>query len=109
MRSLPTAAALAIATLTTPAFAQDTAPDPARLKATVEKLVSFGTRHTLSSADDPVRGIGAARAWVAGEMTRIADACDGCITAANIARTFTNARAPNGVNVVDVLDRKSVV
>ncbi|WP_426258402.1 M28 family metallopeptidase [Sphingomonas sp. DC1600-2] len=103
MRSLPTAAALAIATLTTPAFAQDTAPDPARLKATVEKLVSFGTRHTLSSADDPVRGIGAARAWVAGEMTRIADACDGCITAANIARTFTNARAPNGVNVVDVL------
>ncbi|MGC5276318.1 peptidase M28, partial [Escherichia coli] len=72
------AAALAIATLTTPAFAQDTAPDPARLKATVEKLVSFGTRHTLSSADDPVRGIGAARAWVAGEMTRIADACDGC-------------------------------
>ena len=103
MRSLPTAAALAIATLATPALAQDTAPDPARLKATVEKLVSFGTRHTLSSADDPVRGIGAARSWVGGEMTRIADACDGCITVANLARTFTNARAPNGVNVVDVL------
>ena len=79
------------------------APDPARLKATVEKLVSFGTRHTLSSPDDPVRGIGAARTWVGGEMTRIADACDGCITVANIARTFTNARAPNGVNIVDVL------
>lgn len=103
MRSLPTAAALAIATLATPALAQDSAPDPARLKATVEKLVSFGTRHTLSSADDPVRGIGAARSWVGGEMTRIADACDGCITVANLARTFTNARAPNGVNVVDVL------
>ena len=79
------------------------APNPARLKATVEKLVSFGTRHTLSSPDDPVRGIGAARTWVGGEMTRIADACDGCITVANIARTFTNARAPNGVNIVDVL------
>jgi hypothetical protein len=92
-----------IATLATPALAQDTTPNPARLKATVEKLVSFGTRHTLSSADDPVRGIGAARAWVGGELTRIADACDGCITVANIARTFTNARAPNGVNVVDVL------
>ncbi|WP_404368591.1 M28 family metallopeptidase [Sphingomonas sp. MMS24-J45] len=105
MRTLPTAVA-ALALLTTPAFAKDApkpAPDPARLKATVEKLVSFGTRHTLSSPDHPTRGIGAARGWVAGELTRIADACDGCITVANIARTFTNARAPNGVNVVDVL------
>ena len=34
---------------------------PGRLKANVEKLVSFGTRHTLSSATDPKRGIGAAR------------------------------------------------
>ena len=32
----------------------------ARMKATVEKLVSFGTRHTLSSQTDPKRGIGAA-------------------------------------------------
>ena len=77
--------------------------DPARLKATVEKLVGFGTRHTLSSPDDPVRGIGAARAWVGGEMTRIADACDGCVTVANVARTFTGPRAPGGVNIVDVL------
>jgi len=79
------------------------APDPARLKATVEKLVSFGTRHTLSSPDDPVRGIGAARRWVGGELTRIADACGGCITVANIANTFTGPRAPNGVEIVDVL------
>jgi hypothetical protein len=79
------------------------APDPARLKATVEKLVSFGTRHTLSSPDDPVRGIGAARRWAAGELTRLADACGGCITVANIARTFTGPRAPNGVEIVDVL------
>ena len=34
-----------------------------RLKATVEKLVSFGTRHTLSSQADPNRGIGAALGW----------------------------------------------
>src|ERR1051325_9734363 len=31
--------------------------DQRRIKATVEKLVSFGTRHTLSVQDDPVRGI----------------------------------------------------
>ena len=35
----------------------------ARMKATVEKLVSFGTRHTLSSQTDPNRGIGAALNW----------------------------------------------
>ena len=100
----PTVAILAI--LATPAVAKEAAhpaPDPARLKATVEKLVSFGTRHTLSSADDPSRGIGAARRWVAGEMTHVADACGGCITVANVARTFTGPRAPNGVEIVDVL------
>ena len=103
MRTLPL---LALAILATPAFAKDAAPqapDPARLKATVEKLVSFGTRHTLSSADDPVRGIGAARKWAGGELTRIADGCNGCIIVANIAQTVTNPRAPNGVNIVDVL------
>jgi Zn-dependent M28 family amino/carboxypeptidase len=99
-RLIPLAAvALAVAT---PAAAQD-APDPARLKATVEKLVSFGTRHSLSSTDDPQRGIGAARRWAAGELTRISDGCGGCITSANIARTFTGPRAPNGVEIVDVL------
>ena len=33
----------------------------ARIKAILEKLESFGTRNTMSNADDPVRGIGAAR------------------------------------------------
>ncbi|MES2046658.1 MAG: M20/M25/M40 family metallo-hydrolase [Pseudomonadota bacterium] len=97
---------LALIALAAPAAAKEApapAPDPARLRATVEKLVSFGTRHTLSSPDDPVRGIGAARRWVAGELTRVADACGGCITVANIANTFTGPRAPNGVEIVDVL------
>jgi hypothetical protein len=30
----------------------------------LKKLESFGTRHLLSSQDDPVRGIGAARKWI---------------------------------------------
>ena len=34
------------------------------LKANVEKLVSFGTRHTMSSTTDKNKGIGAARSWV---------------------------------------------
>ena len=38
------------------------------MKATVEKLVSFGTRHTLSSQTDRKRGIGAAVRWAEAEM-----------------------------------------
>jgi hypothetical protein len=85
-----------------PAVAQNQ-PDPARLKVDVEKLVSFGTRHTLSSPDHPTRGIGAARRWFATELARIGEGCGGCIETANLARTFTNDRAPQGVEVVDVL------
>ncbi|GEJ58196.1 M20/M25/M40 family metallo-hydrolase [Anaeromyxobacter diazotrophicus] len=48
------------------------AVDPARMQATVAKLVSFGTRHTLSEAQSPVRGIGAARRWLAGEFAALA-------------------------------------
>lgn len=88
--------------LATPALAQQK-PDPARLKASVEKLVSFGTRHTLSSPDDPKRGIGAARRWFGAQMAKIGEACGGCIRTSEIAREFTNDRAPAGVNVVDVL------
>ena len=44
------------------------AVDAARMRATVEKLVTFGTRHTLSSQTDPKRGIGAAVRWAEAEM-----------------------------------------
>lgn len=40
----------------------------AHIKATLEKLVSFGTRHTMSNPDDPNRGIGAARQWIFNEF-----------------------------------------
>jgi hypothetical protein len=103
MRYLAPATLAAALLLATPAFAADETPDSARLKATVDRLVGFGTRHTLSSTDDPKRGIGAARAWVGAEFSHLADACGGCITVANIARTFTGPRAPQGVQIVDVL------
>ena len=41
-----------------------------RLAEIVAKLQSFETRHTLSSADSKMRGIGAARQWILDEMTR---------------------------------------
>src|SRR4051794_22976360 len=39
-----------------------------RIRAIIEKLVSFGTRNTMSKADDPERGIGAAREWILKEF-----------------------------------------
>jgi len=39
-----------------------------RIRATIEKLVSFGTRNTLSAQDDPQHGIGAARKWIFAEF-----------------------------------------
>ncbi|MCW2904979.1 MAG: aminopeptidase [Streptosporangiaceae bacterium] len=51
--------------------------DQRRIEATVRKLVSFGTRHTLSTQDDPSRGIGAARDWIFAEMQRYAAASGG--------------------------------
>ncbi|EKM76337.1 hypothetical protein AGABI1DRAFT_108878 [Agaricus bisporus var. burnettii JB137-S8] len=51
--------------------------DPDRIRHTITKLVSFGTRHTLSSQTDPNRGTGAARDWIASEMQTYADASHG--------------------------------
>ncbi|KAH0580741.1 hypothetical protein H2248_002226 [Termitomyces sp. 'cryptogamus'] len=53
---------------------------PNRINATIAKLVSFGTRSTLSNQTDPVRGIGAARDWIAGEMRQYAAASNGRMT-----------------------------
>jgi hypothetical protein len=54
--------------------------DPKRIEATVRKLVTFGTRHTLSSQDDPNRGIGAARDWIYGQLQSIAATSGGRMT-----------------------------
>src|SRR6516165_4704811 len=54
--------------------------DPGRIQKTIERLVAFGTRHTASSQTDPVRGIGAATAWVTGQMQAIAATSSGNMT-----------------------------
>ena len=77
-------------------IAASPAPDSAKLRTTVDKLVSFGTRHTLSSATDPKRGIGAARNWVAGEFGKLG------LTVERPSKRFDGPRAPNGVIVENV-------
>jgi hypothetical protein len=54
--------------------------DPRRIEATVRRLVAFGTRHTLSVQDDPVRGIGAARDWIYQQLQGYAAASGGRMT-----------------------------
>ncbi|MGE3467770.1 MAG: M20/M25/M40 family metallo-hydrolase [Pyrinomonadaceae bacterium] len=50
-----------------------------RIEADIRKLVSFGTRNTLSEQDNPTRGIGAARDWLYSEFQRISADCGGCL------------------------------
>lgn len=54
--------------------------DGDRIEATVRRLAAFGTRHTLSSQDDPDRGIGAARDWIYAELKRYAADSGGRMT-----------------------------
>ena len=49
------------------------------IKQDIEKLVSFGTRHTLSDTLSKSRGIGAARRWIKSEFDKISETCDGCL------------------------------
>jgi Peptidase family M28 len=53
------------------------------IQANIEKLVSFGTRSTLSAQDDASiakgRGIGAAREWIKSEFERYSKDCGGCL------------------------------
>lgn len=90
---LPLAAILAAA----PLAAQDhPAADVSqeRLRADVEKLVSFGTRHTLSEQDNPNRGIGAAVDWGLAEFERISDRCGDCLTVVAPERMVEGGRIP---------------
>ncbi|KAH9880225.1 hypothetical protein IAQ61_000514 [Plenodomus lingam] len=47
------------------------------IEAIITKLVSFGTRHTLSQQNSSTYGIGAARDWIAAEMRRYAGDSEG--------------------------------
>jgi hypothetical protein len=55
---------------------------PAKVQADIAKLVSFGTRSTLSSMDTdlpPGHGISAAADWVESEFKAISADCGGCL------------------------------
>ena len=68
-----------------------------KMKQTVEKLVSFGTRHTLSSQTDPKRGIGAALLWTQGEFKGFG------LPTERPCDTVTGKRVPNPTRVCDMI------
>ncbi|WP_421931294.1 M28 family peptidase [Phenylobacterium sp.] len=74
-----------------------------RLKATITRLVGFGTRHTLSDRASPTRGIGAAERWTAAEFEAISKDCGGCLTVAVPKQTFTGKRVPNPTEIGAIL------
>ena len=75
----------------------------AQLRHTIETLVSFGTRHTLSSQTDPKRGIGAALNWAESEFSRYSAACGNCLTVVRPSETFSGDRLPSPTKITDVV------
>ena len=68
-----------------------------QMKRTVEKLVSFGTRHTLSSQTDPKRGIGAAVRWAEAEMKSFG------LPTLQVCDTVTGRRIPTPTRVCNAV------
>jgi Zn-dependent M28 family amino/carboxypeptidase len=79
------------------------APDAAQLKITIEALVGFGTRHTLSDTTSPKRGIGAARAYAQARFEQIGRDCGGCLSVVTPSQIVTGARVPKPAAIVDVV------
>src|SRR5687767_14492145 len=79
------------------------AVQPQALRTTVERLVGFGTRHTLSDTRSDTRGIGAARRWTQARFADIAKACGGCLEVVTPSQTVSGARIPQPTEVVNVV------
>jgi hypothetical protein len=109
MRTLITVSSLALVAASPPS------PTDAKLKAiiapvsqdalhhTIQTLVGFGTRHTLSSQTDPKRGIGAALEWTRGEFGRYSAACGNCLSIVDPSEVVTGSRIPTPTRVRDMV------
>ncbi|WP_258240768.1 M28 family metallopeptidase [Pseudidiomarina homiensis] len=80
------------------------AVSPERIEQDITKLVSFGTRHTLSETASDTRGIGAARRWIKAEFDRISEACGGCLEVYYQSEVISGeTRIPEPTEVVSVI------
>lgn len=97
---------LPLVLVATPLSAQD---DPAatvsaeRLRADVEAMVGFGTRHTLSEQDHPTRGIGAAIRWGEATFKGLSAGCGDCLEVVLPERMVQGNRIPEPVRLRNVV------
>ncbi len=80
---------------------------PRQIEANIEKLVSFGTRLTLSAQDPESiaagHGIGAAREWIKSEFERYSKDCGGCLEVKTDLFTEAPAdRIPKATQITNV-------
>lgn len=106
---IPAVAILSLAPATAQEASRPVADPPGpqvsenHLRADVETLVGFGTRHTLSDQDSPTRGIGAARRWAEAEFRDISRLCSGCLTIQLPEEIIQGNRVPVPTRLVNVL------
>jgi hypothetical protein len=111
---LPAILLLASAIVSPPAFPQPSKRCPTveriiseisadTLRATVERLAAFKTRHTLSDTVSDVRGIGAARRWIRSEFERYAGASHGRMSVESQEPVLPpSRRVPRPVRIVNL-------
>lgn len=80
---------------------------PQRIQADIEKLVSFGTRMTLSGQGPEAiasgQGIGAAREWIKSEFQKYSNDCGGCLEVKTDTFTQESAdRVPQPTEITNV-------
>ena len=74
-----------------------------RIENDIRKLVSFGTRHTLSDTKSQTQGIGAARRWIFSEFEKVSASCGGCLEVMYVSDIVTGNRIPEPTEVVSVI------
>ena len=79
---------------------------PADIEKTIQALVGFGTRNTLSSMETdlpPGQGITAAADWIAGQFEQISKECGGCLEVHRDTFTETaSERIPQPTTITNV-------
>src|SRR5882762_2416505 len=78
--------------------------DQANIERTIRKLVSFGTRNSLSDQNNPQRGIGAASEWLYGEFVKVSQNSGGRMTVEK--QTFEQGKAtriPEPVQMTNIV------
>ncbi len=79
------------------------AVDPEAMRATITRLVSYGTRHSMSDAVSPQRGIGAARRWAKSRFESLGADCGGCLEIVTPEQTVTGDRIATPTAIQDVI------